>query len=69
MKFQVFHVNPGEKLKKKMLITILAILCQSFLMSTVQNRHTFKSTTNKSTFEYAFITIIVKVHLFNLLQT
>ena len=26
-------------------------------------------TTNKSTFEYAFITIIVKVHLLNLLQT
>ena len=24
--------KPGEKLKKKMLITILAILCQSFLM-------------------------------------
>ena len=32
MKFQVFHVNPGEKLKKKMLIMILAILCQSFLI-------------------------------------
>ena len=32
MKFQVFHVNPGEKLKKKMLIMILAILCQSFLV-------------------------------------
>ena len=32
MKFQAFHVNPGEKLKKKMLITILAILCQSFLL-------------------------------------
>ena len=34
MKFQVFHVNPGEKLKKNMLITILAILCQSFLIVT-----------------------------------
>ena len=33
MKFQAFHVNPGEKLRKKMLITILAILCQSFLLS------------------------------------
>ena len=33
MNFQVFHVNPGKKLKKKMLITILAILCQSFLAS------------------------------------
>ena len=32
MKFQAFHVNPGEKLKKKMSITILAILCQSFLV-------------------------------------
>ena len=44
MNFQVFHVNPGEKLKKKMLITILAILCQSFLINT-----TFKNFRSQTT--------------------
>ena len=35
---------------------------ESPLTSTAQNKRPFKSTTNKSTFRYALISMIVKVH-------
>ena len=45
------------------LVPVAQIPLLVWLPSTVQKRRTFKSTTNKSTIEYALINMIVEVHL------